>query len=185
LGTKVALLLTLSRISRKIPKLWVECRDHSSLPGYRAGLLISRTTGVGAVVLANTSAGTDPFLLAGDLVEVVLDADPPSRPPWRPGPPVPAELDGLLGRWWSEGQEYVFRFVGGRLEARAATAPADQPPAVFAVEGRDLLLTVSGREVGEELRIVRDDHGQPVRLYWATYPFSRLPQPVDDEWGLL
>lgn len=154
-----------------------------AVPGYRSGLLVSRTTGVGAVVLTNTSAGTDPLLLAGDLVEAVLEIDPPRRVPWRPGPPVPRELEGVLGAWWSEGEEVVLRYVGGRLEARAAALPAKLPLAVFAAEGPDRLRTVSGRELGEQLRIVRDDDGQPVRLYWATYPLTRRPEPFSDDWG--
>ena len=36
--------------------------------------------------------------------------------------------------------------------------------------------TLQGRERGELLRVVRDADGTPVRLYWATYPFTRRPQ---------
>jgi hypothetical protein len=33
-----------------------------------------------------------------------------------------------------------------------------------------------GRERGELLRVIRDEAGVPVKLYWATYPFTRTPQ---------
>ena len=34
---------------------------------------------------------------------------------------------------------------------------------------------VEGRERGELLRVVRDDAGEPVKLYFATYPCTRNP----------
>ena len=50
------------------------------------------------------------------------------------------------------------------------------PPGVFERVGADLYRTVSGRERGELLRLVRDESGAVVKLYWATYPFTRQPQ---------
>ena len=47
---------------------------------------------------------------------------------------------------------------------------------MFEPEGEDRFRTVSGRERGEVLRVVRDDAGEVVRLYWATYPFTRAPE---------
>jgi hypothetical protein len=47
---------------------------------------------------------------------------------------------------------------------------------VFVRIGDDLYRTESGREEGELLRLVRDDDGDVVRMYWATYPFTRLPE---------
>ena len=82
----------------------------------------------------------------------------------------------LLGRWWSEGDETIFSWRHGRLEARFATAPPEREPSVFEPEGDDRFRTVSGRERGEVLRIVRDEAGAVVKLYWATYPFTRTPE---------
>jgi hypothetical protein len=47
---------------------------------------------------------------------------------------------------------------------------------VFEPEGEDRYRTVSGRERGEVLRVVRDEAGAVVKLYWATYPFTREPE---------
>jgi hypothetical protein len=47
---------------------------------------------------------------------------------------------------------------------------------VFEQEGDDRFRTVSGGERGEALRVVRDEAGAVVKLYWATYPFTRAPQ---------
>jgi hypothetical protein len=69
----------------------------------------------------------------------------------------------------------VFSVRQGRLEARAAAAPDHKPPAVFDRIGEDLFRTVSGREVGELLRLTRDASGQVVKMNWATYPVTRRP----------
>jgi len=82
----------------------------------------------------------------------------------------------LLGPWWSEGSETVFSRRNGKLEARLATAPPERDPSVFEQEGDDRFRTVSGGERGEVLRVVRDEAGAVVKLYWATYPFTRAPQ---------
>jgi CubicO group peptidase (beta-lactamase class C family) len=139
-------------------------------------LMVEQESGVGAVVLANTTGGFDPIALAAELAGAVLDAEEEVEP-WRPAEPAPPDLAGVLGRWWSEGYEFVFSWRDGRLEARGASAPEWRRPAVFErVEG-DRFRTVSGRERGEWLEIVRDGDGQPTKLYWATYACTRDPRP--------
>jgi CubicO group peptidase (beta-lactamase class C family) len=145
-----------------------------AMPGFLAGVFTRRADGVGAVALTNVTSGGDPGQLAAELVTAVLDAEPSAPEPWAPGPPVDAEVEPLLGRWWSEGTEFVFVWKGGRLEARIAANPART--AVFAAEGHDLWRTESGREAGEILRVVRDAEGGVVRLHWATYAFTRDPR---------
>ncbi len=148
-----------------------------AMPGFLAGLVVRRPEKVGAVVLANTSAAADPGGLAIDLLLRVLDDDPDPAEPWRPGPPVPAHVEELLGIWWTEGNAFVFAAVQGALTARPQGAPMTRPPAVFAEEGPDLFRVVSGREQGERLRVVRRPDGSVDRLYWATYPVTREPLP--------
>jgi hypothetical protein len=116
----------------------------------------------------------------------VNDQPPSSSQPSPPaargtGPPGewPApEVVGLLGRWWSEGSEYVFRWRDGHLEAEAAAVSElwTQAPAVFEPIGADRWTTVSGREEGESLRAIRSGDGTVRRLYWAGYPFTRGPE---------
>jgi hypothetical protein len=44
----------------------------------------------------------------------------------------------------------------------------------------DVLRTVSGREAGERLRLIRDPAtGDVVRMHWATYLFTRTQQTFD------
>jgi len=139
-------------------------------------VLVEQESGVGAVVLANTTAGFDPISLAAEVAGAVLDAEGEVEP-WRPAEPAPPDLAAALGRWWTEGNEFVLSWRDGRLEARLAGAPEWRRPAVFErVEG-DRFRTVSGRERGEWLEIVRDDGGEPVKLYWATYACTRDPRP--------
>lgn len=148
-----------------------------AMPGFLAGLVVRRADKVGAVVLANTSAAADPGGLALDLTLRVLEDDPDLPDPWRPGPPVPSQLEELLGQWWAEGTAYVFSVREGKLEARPLGAPPRREPSVFAVQGTDLYRGVSGREQGELLRVVRRDDGTVERMYWATYPVTREPRP--------
>lgn len=147
-----------------------------AMPGFLAAVAIRRVDRVGAVVLCNTSAGADPGALALDLIEASLDAEPPAVEPWRPGPPVPAELAPLVGRWWSEGSSFTFTVAQGRLAARKDGTPSTKPPAVFEAIGPDRYRTVSGREEGELLLVERDASGAVSRMRWATYPFTRDPQ---------
>jgi CubicO group peptidase (beta-lactamase class C family) len=145
-------------------------------PGFLSIMLYSRRDKTGAVLLTNSS--TWPKLSASglDLAEAALEELAPEREPWAPEEAPPAEIVPLLGRWWSEGDETIFSWRKGKLEARLAAAPPEREPSVFEQEGEDRFRVISGRERGEVLRVVRDDQGDVVRLYWATYPFTRAPE---------
>jgi CubicO group peptidase (beta-lactamase class C family) len=146
-----------------------------AMPGHLTGFLFRQREHVGAVVLTNAGAGTDAVELALRLGEKALELGPPESGVWRPAPEPPAEVQALLGRWWSEGSEFVFEWRDGRLEARNLDVAEYRQLSVFGPDGPDRYRVVSGRERGEVLRIVRDDAGQVVKLYWATYPFTRAP----------
>src|SRR5919201_180633 len=122
--------------------------------GAVSSLLVEQETGVGAVVLVNTTAPLDPAGFAAELAGAALDAEAEVEP-WRPGAPAPPELAAVLGRWWSEGYEFVFTWRDGHLEARGAASPEWRGPAVFEQVEEDRFRTVSGRERGEPLEIVR------------------------------
>lgn len=144
-----------------------------AMPGHLAALVFRPQERAGAVVLTNSSARADPDVLALDLAEAALEAEPPE---WTPAAPPPAELAGALGRWWSEGEEFLFRWHEDRLEARLARAPEYRPWAVFEQVGEDEYRTTSGRERGERLRLIRDEAGEIDRLSWAGYAFTRTPE---------
>jgi CubicO group peptidase (beta-lactamase class C family) len=145
-------------------------------PGFLSILAYSRRDRIGAVVLTN--AGNWPNLSPTglELAEAALAELAPELEPWRPEEAPPAEIAPLLGRWWSEGDESIFSWRRGKLEARLADAPPGREPSVFEAEGDDRFRVSSGRERGEVLRVVRDETGEVVKLYWATYPFTRTPE---------
>ncbi len=145
------------------------------MPGFSAGLAVLRAEGIGAVVLVNATSGADATGLAVELACRAHEEDPPPPDPWRPGDAVPADVEPLLGRWWSEGSAFAFAWRDGHLEARLESAPAHKPPAVFEPTGDGEYRAVSGREQGELLRVGRHDDGSVRRLYWAGYPFTREP----------
>jgi hypothetical protein len=147
-----------------------------AMPGFLAGLAISPKERSGGVVLVNSGAGVKIDELTRKLSVIAAEAYPPEPDAWQPDGAVAAELEPLLGRWWSEGSEFVIRVRGGRLELRAAEAPSAAPPSVFAPAGTDRFRGVSGPEEGELLEVVRRDDGTIEKLYWATYPMTRTPQ---------
>ncbi|MEV5690322.1 serine hydrolase domain-containing protein [Micromonospora globbae] len=151
-----------------------------AMPGFLAGVYGRRggegTPGaMGAAVLVSSGTAAEALDLPHRLLAAAVEHDPADIEPWRPGPPAPAGLRGVLGRWWGEGYEYVFTWHDGSLRARGAGDPPGRPPAVFAPvpDQPDVFRTVSGREVGELLRLTRDEHGAVVRMHWATYRFTR------------
>jgi CubicO group peptidase (beta-lactamase class C family) len=146
-----------------------------SMPGFIAGVLVSPEDRVGAVVLTNSStAAVEELVLA--LVARTVDAWPVPPKPWRVEDAPPAEVEPLLGIWWVEGSQIVFRWREGRLEGRYAGIPAWKQSSVFARESTNRWRTVAGPEQGEALRIERDGAGNVVRLVWAGYPVMRAPR---------
>ena len=147
-----------------------------AMPGFLAGLAVVRADKAGAAVLTNTSAGARPDSLAMKLVAKSLELDPPEPARWTPQDEAPEALRPLLGRWWSEGHEFVFFCREGKLRARLDPLVPGSEPAVFEPAGDDRFRTVEGRENGEWLRVARDERGAVTKLYWATYAFTRDPQ---------
>ncbi|WP_137120231.1 serine hydrolase domain-containing protein [Segeticoccus rhizosphaerae] len=145
-----------------------------AMPGYVTGLRVRRKDKVGAVVFANTTAGADPVALATDLVTAVLDAEPTPATPWTPSRPQPA-LDGILGSWWSEGEEIVLEVRDGQLWSRLPALPGPLAETRFEADGTGRFRAVEGRERGELLEVTRDEQGAVSRLHFATYALTRAP----------
>ncbi len=142
------------------------------MPGFLAAAFSAPRSGTSVALLCNTGSGIAIGQLAADVLEAVGEV---AGEPWRPGGPAPDEVDGVLGRWWSEWTEWVFSWSGEALEARQPEA-SDAPPSRFRRVGQDLWVCERGSERGEEMRVVRDADGRVVKLYLATYPFTREPR---------
>lgn len=130
----------------------------------------------GVAVLTNAGAGVTISALGIQLSKAVADAYPAVVQEWRPGEAPPPELEQVLGRWWTEGHELVFSFRDGKLESLFPEARLDLGRSVYERERDDVYRVVKGYERGELLRIVRDESGTPVKMYFATYPVTREPQ---------
>src|SRR3954451_12468119 len=85
------------------------------------------------------------------------------------GEPPPAEVEPLLGIWFMEGSQLVFRWRDGQLQAKFADSPDFMPPAVFERESETRWRIVSGWEHGELLRI------EEGRMVLSGYPVTREP----------
>jgi CubicO group peptidase (beta-lactamase class C family) len=145
-----------------------------SMPGFIAGLYFSPADKVTAAVLTNESAAELGDLQFG-LVRTTVEEWPVAPEPWRVGEPPPDDVVPLLGPWFIEAGQVVFRWREGKLEARYPEMPDWAPSAVFERESDDRWRTVSGPENGEALRIERADDGSVRRLIWAGYPVLREP----------
>ena len=75
------------------------------------------------------------------------------------------------------------RVEKGRLKALAEGAPPRRKPSVFVKVADDVYRTESEREVGELLRMTRDEHGVVTRLHWATYVMTREPLAFGEHLG--
>jgi hypothetical protein len=137
------------------------------MPGFLAGLYVNRQTRTGAAVLTNSGTRAPTRDIALDLAGATIELWPPDVNPWRPQSPPPPEVEGILGRWWSEGYEHVFSWEDGKLTARMAGAPKRIKPTVFEPLPGGGFRAVEGRERGERLRI------EGARMVWGGYPFSR------------
>ena len=89
----------------------------------------------------------------------------------------------MLGRWWSEGNELVLSWHGGRLRLEVVDAPSGLRISWLRQEDDDRWRIEEGRELGELLRVVRDESGAPAKLYVATYPLTRAPAAFADASG--
>ena len=130
-----------------------------AMPGFLAAFCVHRDARTGAAVLTNSGAGAEVEALVLDLACAALDALPRLSEPWRVGPDVPAEVEPLLGRWWTEGDEVVFSWVRGRLQAELVGGPAGRSISLLEPDGDDRWRVAEGREHGELVLAVRDEAG--------------------------
>jgi CubicO group peptidase (beta-lactamase class C family) len=139
-----------------------------SMPGFIAFMGVAPEDKVGCAVLTNSSSART-AQLALKLIGETVERWPVPPQPWRVEEPPPADVEPLLGIWYMEGDEVVFRWREGKLEAQFTDAPDWSPPAVFDRDEQGRWRIVSGWEQGEVLRI------EPERLVLAGYPVTREP----------
>ncbi len=146
-----------------------------SMPGFLAACFSSPGHDSGVAVVTNSTASLRIGALAAEALNILTERD--AGRTWMPGPPVPDTVRPLLGRWWSEWNEWVFSWREGALVSIPADAPEGADWERYQEVGPDLYLCASGPERGEELRIVRGEDGGVEKMYRATYPMTREPKP--------
>ena len=139
-----------------------------SMPGFIAFMGIAPADGVGCAVLTNSSTART-AVLSLKLIDETVKRWPVPPKPWRVEEPPPAEVEQLLGIWYLEGDQVVFRWRDGKLEAQFTDAPDWSPPAVFDRDADGRWRVVSGWEQGEVLRVEAE------RLVLSGYPVTREP----------
>ena len=141
-----------------------------AMAGHLAGVYIDRKTKTGAAVLTNSGTRGDMDTFAISLASKAKELWPEEIEAWRPEQEPPSEVRAILGRWWSEGNEFVFWWEGGALKAKVVGTAPGRGETTFERDG-DAWRAAAGRERGERLRI---DGGQMV---WSGYAFTRAQEP--------
>jgi CubicO group peptidase (beta-lactamase class C family) len=136
-----------------------------SMPGFLAGVFVDREEQVGAVSLANTTAGLDPLVFG--LLDDLRAAEPRVVEAWAPSP-SPAPLD-RLGVWFWGPSPYVLRAVGGGLLHLGPLPGRNGRASRFTRRDDGTWLGLDGYFAGETLRIAGD------HLNLDTFVFTRTP----------
>ncbi len=146
-----------------------------SMPGFLAACFWWPAGGWGVVSLTNATAGMRIGAVASQALDILAEEARPMVP-WRPDGAIPREVSSVLGSWWSEWSQWIFTWRDGELVSSPADAVDGSEPERYRPVGVDRYVTVNGPERGEELRLERDSGGSVVKMYRATYPFTREPR---------
>ncbi|NUR75248.1 MAG: beta-lactamase family protein [Thermoleophilia bacterium] len=141
-----------------------------AMAGHLAGVYVDRKTQTGAAALTNSGTRGDMDLLAVTLAARARELWPEPIEPWRREDEPPADVRAILGRWWSEGSEFVFWWEGAALQAKVVGTLPGRGETTFEREA-DGWRASAGRERGERLRVDGD------RLIWSGYAFTRAQEP--------
>ncbi|HEU4948407.1 MAG TPA: serine hydrolase domain-containing protein [Kribbella sp.] len=137
-----------------------------SMPGFLAGLFVDRARRIGAVTMANGTAGRCPSV-ARDLLRTLVSYEPVLAPEWIPEPEL-SEGKDLLGHWYWGNTPFLISVSNGNLQL------SGDEQSRFLPAGPDLYTGQDGYFAGEKLRVVRD--GADIRhLDLATFVLTRSP----------
>jgi CubicO group peptidase (beta-lactamase class C family) len=165
-----------------------------SMPGFVCTLWISVDEDVGAVALANTTAGLAIGALAAELVGIVAEREPRIPEPWRPLAEVDGALLELTGPWFWGPSGYTLRLEADRHFQLVVLSGTGSRNARFRPADDGTWVGLNGYFAGETLRPVRDDAGRLSHLDIGSFVFTREPYDLDapipggvdpDGWGSL
>ncbi|WP_040790717.1 serine hydrolase domain-containing protein [Nocardia paucivorans] len=159
--------------------LLARCGDHilaghtGAISGFQAALMMDRDTGITVAVLTNATRGIRPGDLAIEILQDAMAAQPETPIPPRSPTPCPDRIRPLLGRWWIESDEMVFRWEDDGLHAGLVGEP-NTSDTRFVEEGPGRFRAAEGWLQGERLTVTHTEAG--LRMRWATYPLTRTPR---------
>jgi CubicO group peptidase (beta-lactamase class C family) len=149
-----------------------------SMPGYLAVLVVHRPSGTGVVAFANAYAlhGSTIADLGLDLLNAVLDREPSTVAPWRPGAAPPPAVEQFTGRWWWMAGEYEVTWDATSRElVMSALRMPQAVPWRFVQTGPDRWRCRTGTNRGETMTVRRARTGAIIELDIATARFTRDP----------
>ncbi|WP_250005315.1 serine hydrolase [Actinoplanes sp. M2I2] len=145
-----------------------------SVPGFLATVWVSPTDGVGAVAVANTTAGLPISGFTADLLEIVADREPRIPEPWQPLAEVEPAVLELAGPWyWGPAPFALHPRADGRLEL-SSLAGSDRGTDLHR-SGDGTWVGRNGYFAGERLQVHRDASGAVTHLDLGTFVFTRQP----------
>jgi CubicO group peptidase (beta-lactamase class C family) len=140
-----------------------------SMPGYLAGLRVSRPTGDGCVVFANATSGMGP--LAADLLDLLAEHEPVLPSPWSADAEQASGLE-LVGDWYWGTTAYTLSL--GRDGHLVLGEPGVLRGSRFRPTGSGWV-GLDGYHEGEPLTVVRSHDGRVSHLDLGSFRYSRTP----------
>jgi hypothetical protein len=153
------------------------CGHTGSMPGFLATLWVSPQDGLGAVALANSTAGPPIAEIAADLIGVVAANEPRFPGRWTPQPIGP-ELLALTGLWYWGPRATVLRVLSPEMLELAPASGAGRGSR-FRAAGDGTWTGLDGYYTGETLRLVPAADGVAEHLDLGTFVFTREPYGPD------
>ena len=149
-----------------------------SMPGFLAALWVSPDDALGAVALANATAGPEIGTIGANLLAIVADQEPRFPQRWAPLPDLDQTLLALTGLWYWGPRPYLLRLLAERaleLSPAAGRGRASR----FRAEPDGTWTGLDGYYKGETLRVVPGPDGQPDHVNLGTFVFIRQPYGRD------
>lgn len=161
-----------------------------SMPGFLATLWVSPDDGLGAVTLANATAGPLVGEIAADLIDIVASHEPRLPERWKPQPGIGADLLALTGLWYWGPRPTVLRVLSrDMIELAPVAGPGRASRFRAAADGT--WTGLDGYYAGETLRVAPATADVAAHLDLATFIFTREPygpgspaaaRPSQDGW---
>jgi CubicO group peptidase (beta-lactamase class C family) len=161
-----------------------------SMPGFVATVWVSPADGIGAVALANATAGPAIAEISADLIDIVASSEPRLPERWKPQSGIGPELLALTGLWYWGPRPTVLRVLSPEtLELTPASGPGRGSR--FLAAGDGTWTGLDGYYTGETLRLVPAADDVAEHLDLGTFVFTREPyapgspraaQPHEDGW---